>query len=77
MQGCKVNYVDEWGCHEKQNSKGVEVMSATMPYESYDLFTVLPAMYTGSFEMRQGRKGVPTLALVAVQYEQPYLVVKK
>lgn len=74
IEGCKIEYVDDWSGHEKQNSKGLDVFSATIDYADFEQLTALPADYDATFSVSKNSKGQPVLhveELSFVQYFTP------
>lgn len=69
VQGCKISYVEDWNGQNKQNSSGVAILSANMPFDHFSQFAKLPAVYSADFELTEGARGRPVLRLVACQYK--------
>ena len=74
VTGIKVTYVEDWVGQCKQNGSGVEVLSATMPYDDWDKFQSLPAMYEADFTLSAGARGKPMLRISDMRYVQPFSV---
>lgn len=72
VTGIKVTYVEDWVGQCRQNASGVEVLSATMPYDKWDAFLSLPAMYEADFELSAGARGKPMLRIKDMRYSQPF-----
>lgn len=75
VRGVKVSYVEDWQGNVAQNQCGVEILSATMPYEMWDKFQRLPAIYSAEFAMYAGAKGKAMLRAVSMDYVQPFMPV--
>ena len=69
VQGCKISYVEDWAGQNKQNSSGVSVLSANLPYDAFSQFAKLPAIFSADFEITEGARGRAVLRLVACQYK--------
>lgn len=72
VSGCKVDYVDEWDTVELQNTRGIVVNTATLPYGAYDAFKAVPGEYDVYFESRKGSKGEFILVPQTFDFVQPF-----
>ena len=72
VAGVKITYVEDWTGEQRQNSSGVDVLSATMPYDDWERFAQLPALYDAEFKLGAGARGKPMLRIVNVTYAQPF-----
>lgn len=73
VQGCKVQYVEDWEGQLQQNRSGVAVLSANLPYDRFGDFAQLPATYSASFVLEEGSRGRPQLRLVSVTFKAPFV----
>lgn len=70
VEGCKIEYVEDWKGQEKQNSKGVDVFSATIDYQDFESLMSLPADYDATFSVSKNGKGQPVLHVEALSFVQ-------
>lgn len=72
VEGCKVDYVDEWDTVEQQNARGIIINTASMPYEAFPMFQAVPGEYDVLFESRKGQKGEMILVPQSFDFVQPF-----
>ena len=72
VQGCKVQYIEDWEGQLAQNRSGVAVLAATMPYDRFADFQQLPATYSATFQLEEGARGRPQLRMISVEFKAPF-----
>lgn len=72
VHGVIVKYVNDWEGAEKQNDKGVDVLKASMPYESWDTLPPLPAHCMATFRMSVGRGDKAVLNIDALDFKSGF-----
>lgn len=74
VQGCKIQYVEDWEGQLQQNRSGVAVLSANLPYDRFGDFAKLPATYSATFQLEEGARGRPQLRMISVEFKTPFAV---
>jgi hypothetical protein len=69
VEGTKINYVQDLDGETRQNTKGVDVAQAIIPYAQYEELGEIPAWFQGEFDMATNAKGAAMLKPVALKYE--------
>lgn len=72
VQGTKIEYVEDWDPQPQQNKRGLSVLSANFPYETFDRLGDVPAVYSADFRLVAGARGKPTVALTNLSYREPF-----
>lgn len=70
VEGCKIEYVEDWEGAQRQNAKGVDVYTATIDYEDFEALQQLPADFDARFKSRKNGKGQQVLHVVSLQFVQ-------
>ena len=74
VQGCKIQYVEDWTGQLQQNRSGVAVLSANLPYDRFADFANLPATCSATFILEEGARGRPQLRMTTVEVGAPFTV---
>ena len=77
IQGTKIAYVEDWDGQTEQNKRGVPVLSANFPYETFETLGALPAVFSATFTMQEGARGRAVLKLSSLEYKSPFRPLSK
>lgn len=72
VEGTKIRYVENWNPTSEQNSKGLQVLTARLPYDDFDKLINLPADYNAGFSIRADSKGAPVLSIAELEFVQAF-----
>lgn len=68
MRGCKVTFVQGLDVEMTDDTRGVDVMTSTIPYEDFGAIAEAPAVYSADLRFKANSKGVPVVSIQSLEY---------
>jgi hypothetical protein len=68
MRGTKVTFVQSLDVEMTDDTRGVDVMTSTIPYEDFGAITEAPAVYSADLRFKANSKGVPVVSIHSLEY---------
>ena len=71
VQGTKIEYVEDWDPQPQQNKRGLSVLSANFPYDTYETLGDVPVVYSADFQLVAGARKA-AVSMTNLHYREPF-----